>query len=181
MNTKFAHVNRLAISENIRLPAQCFARTLSITLRLRAQSARLRGLTYTAVPRFARTFSCQGGAAAPPPPSALASWHVINKRHETTTHAGHVCSDRSYAKYVRSHNAFFNAATLIAHWATNYIYACCSNVQTHSYTPIILFFTACSSAQGSIKNDFSSKGKTLIFYCSWEWWDPNPVTNQHQT
>jgi len=59
MNMKFAHVNRLAIGENIRLPAKCFARTLSITLRRRALCARLRGLTCTAVPRG--PFRVKGG------------------------------------------------------------------------------------------------------------------------
>jgi len=75
MNTKFAHLDRLAISENIRMPAQCFARTFSTILRRRA---RLRGLTSTAVPREARTFSYQGGR---PPPTPTVLDHICMHPH----------------------------------------------------------------------------------------------------
>jgi len=38
--------------------------------------------------------------------------------------------------------------------------------------------TACSAAQSSVKDDFSSKNKTLIFDCSP---NPNPLSERHQT
>ena len=38
--------------------------------------------------------------------------------------------------------------------------------------------TACAVAQCSVKDDFSSKGKTLKFDCSP---GPNPVTDHNQT
>jgi len=42
-----------------------------------------------------------------------------------------------------------------------------------------LISAACALAQCSVKNGFSSKGKTIIFDCS-EHQSPNPVTDQHQ-
>jgi len=62
----------------LRLPAQCFARTFSTTLRCRALAH-----VYVDDPvlRTTRTFSCQGGWVADPPPSALdmvyISGHII--------------------------------------------------------------------------------------------------------
>jgi len=131
MNTKFAHLDCLAISENIRLPAQCFARTFSITLRRRALRARLRGITTTAVPRFARTFSCQGGGAAAPP--TVRPWPPL-----CTVRCGWGCStlnvgtiyplyaqERRYENMPRplwkwpSSNKFESCRKLIENWTTD--------------------------------------------------------------
>jgi len=61
MNTKFAHVDCLAISENIRLPAQCFAVCADLFNNLNCGPA-LR----------ADLFGQEGTAAPPrPPPSTL--------------------------------------------------------------------------------------------------------------
>jgi len=46
-----------------------------------------------------------------------------------------------------------------------------------SISNILYYITACVAALCSVKDGFSSKGKTLIFDCSP---DPNPVTDQHQ-